>query len=1133
MGAPPHETDGSSVTFTSRKVVCVSARTRRAAVAVVAAATAVTTAWGTAAQAQSPSHSVKNLTPTKLHTSDWKGKVPGLSSAPTGRAAYFVQLSGEGAVDAGKVSGRTVPGKVLDRRSVITGNADRAFASARGADPRAAKLYTTTNLIPGFAVNTDAAGVQALASRPDVVKVSRIVPKTATNANTANLVHALNTWKFSGDTGKGVRIGVIDTGLDYTHADFGGPGTPAAYDAALAADTAPNWRSQLPQLGKDKVLGGFDLAGDDYNADPTSPDYQPIPQPDQNPLDCNEHGTHVAGIAAGYGVGKGGKTFTGSYANLDADKLLQMRIGPGMAPEAQLYSLRVFGCAGSTDLVLEALDRAMDPNGDGNTKDHFDLINLSVGSDDGVVDDPENAVVAALAAHGVLPVISMGNGGDNTDIGGAPGNAQASLAVASSVDSFQMRDGLEVNAPADVAGISAGQFSVAYDWANNGPSGQPVTGDVVKIPTTGAFDQPGATNNTDGCAALSVDEAAAVTGKVAWLYWDDNDATRRCGSVARSANVAAAGATGAIFTSSLDVFAAGITGSATIPVIQLPKAQTDRLTPAVDAGTLNVTFDGANQATVKDITPAINDTLSSFSSRGTHGSLGVVKPDVTAPGDTIASAGMGTGNNVLVISGTSMASPLVAGVSALVKSKHPDWSPLWLKAAVMNTAGHDVWTGVGHTGDRYAPARVGSGRVDARAAVSTKSIAYTQGADQPVSASFGVVEAPVDEDSVTRSKTIVVRNLGNRPTKYKLSYDAVNPGTGVTYSISPKTLTVGAHKKGTATLTMKVVPTALTHRIDPTMQSAQSTAFGDIGRQFVADSSGHLLVTPTGKGALRVPVYGAAKPVSETKASADGGTITFDGAGVNQGTSLADAYASTASIMQLGDESLQQPKCTATIRSHCWTNQSDRSGDIRHVGAGTGTIFGDHMVWFGISTWRDWATNNTMTPYVDIDVDGDGRPDLETFAQNFASAQGRTDVFLVETVDLVTGDLLDVQAVNLFSDQLDTNVFDTNTILLPVDLDQVLANGGPDLTGADTPVTYWGATHNGYTGADQDRTDPIDYNIGTPDLREASGLGLLDDQDGASYTIEGSGKALVFHLYGESGERDEVVDVAPPAPPAG
>src|SRR3954468_22731002 len=97
-----------------------------------------------------------------------------------------------------------------------------------------------------------------------------------------------------------------------------------------------------------------------------------------------------------------------------------------------------------------------------------------------------------------------------------------------------------------------------------------------------------------------------------------------------------------------------------------------------------------------------------------------------------------------------------------------------------------------------------------------------------------------------------------------------------------------------ATIKMTVVPTALTHRIDPTMQAAQSTGFGDITRQFVADSSGHLLVTPTGKKSLRVPVYGPAKPVSATTTSVTGDQLTFHGNGVNQGTSLSDAYFSTA-----------------------------------------------------------------------------------------------------------------------------------------------------------------------------------------------------------------------------------------------
>jgi len=98
-------------------------------------------------------------------------------------------------------------------------------------------------------------------------------------------------------------------------------------------------------------------------------------------------------------------------------------------------------------------------------------------------------------------------------------------------------------------------------------------------------------------------------------------------------------------------FNAGITGDSTIPVFQLPKSGTDTLRPALDAGTLNVTFDGQYAGTIQSLTPSITDTLSSFSSRGTHGSLGVVKPDVTAPGDTIPSALMGSGNEPLTISG--------------------------------------------------------------------------------------------------------------------------------------------------------------------------------------------------------------------------------------------------------------------------------------------------------------------------------------------------------------------------------------------------------------------------------------------------------------------------------------------------
>ena len=782
-------------------------------------------------------------------------------------------------------------------------------------------------------------------------------------------------------------IGVIDTGLDYTHADFGGAGTPAAYDDALAASTSGDWITNLTALGRAKIKGGWDFVGNDYNADPTDLAYNPVPDPDPNPLDCAEHGTHVAGTATGYGVDGDGGTFTGDYAALTAADLRGMAVGPGMAPAADLYPLKVFGCEGSTEVVIEALDWSLDPNGDGDFSDHLDVVNLSLGSDYGLVDDPEAEVVAELFDHGVLSVISIGNNGDLTDTGGAPGNAVSSLAVASSVDSYQLRDGLVVDAPAEVAGVVPGQMSVDYDWAGNGPSGLPVTGGVVPL------SQPPTLTAAHGARARADAGRGARARSPGWSGTTTTATPGRCGSVDRSANVKAAGAIGAVLTSDLNVFDAGITGDADIPVIQLPRDVVTQLQPAVEAGTLDVTFDGAQQAQIKDFTPSLTDTLSSFTSRGPHGSIGVVKPDVAAPGDTVASAGMGSGDGPLVMSGTSMAAPLTAGVAALVKSRHPAWTPLMVKAAVMNTAGHDLWTRSDRTGRRYAPARVGAGRVDAARATRTKVLAYVTRPAAAVSASFGVVPAKVTRSKVTRTRTLVVRNTGSKAVKVRLSYDAVNPAAGVGYSVSPASLTVRPRSTGRAVVRMTVAPKKLRHTIDKTMAKHQMA----LPRQFVSDASGRVLVKPGSQQALRVPVYGAAKPVSTTTASVYRRKILLQGAGVDQGTG-ATAYTSVASVMQLGATSGVLPTCAAGAEPiGCTSLRSEKAGDIRAIGAGTG----DGLLWFGVASQGDWANiGNVFQPYVDYDIDGDDLPDVETYATNYPG----TDVLLAVTYDLHTGD---------------------------------------------------------------------------------------------------------------------------------
>ncbi len=82
--------------------------------------------------------------------------------------------------------------------------------------------------------------------------------------------------------------------------------------------------------------------------------------------------------AAGNGVNADGTTFAGPYG--PSTPFSSLRIGPGSAPQAQLYALRVFGCGGGTNLTVQAIDWATDPNGDNDMSDRLDVINMSLGS---------------------------------------------------------------------------------------------------------------------------------------------------------------------------------------------------------------------------------------------------------------------------------------------------------------------------------------------------------------------------------------------------------------------------------------------------------------------------------------------------------------------------------------------------------------------------------------------------------------------------------------------------------------------------------------------------------------------------------------------------------------------------------
>ncbi len=280
-------------------------------------------------------------------------------------------------------------------------------------------------------------------------------------------IHGDVAWG-GGLTGAGVTVAIIDTGLDYYHANFGGSGDPAdfAADNGLTIGT--------PAFPNSKVIGGTDFVGDDYDA--SADGAASIPHPDPDPLDCNGHGSHVGGTAAGFGVTDAGDTFAGPY---DATTLgtTDFEIGPGVAPEATILAYRVFGCDGSSDVVDQAINQAV--------IDGADVINMSLGAPfGGATDDPTSAAAQNAIEAGIIVVASAGNEGPNAFMVGSPSTAPDVISVAAldTIPEFRM------------ATIVGGTVNLTAINANEHPLTSPVSGPLRVL-------SDGAGGISLGCAA--------------------------------------------------------------------------------------------------------------------------------------------------------------------------------------------------------------------------------------------------------------------------------------------------------------------------------------------------------------------------------------------------------------------------------------------------------------------------------------------------------------------------------------------------------------------------------------------------------------------------------------------------------
>ncbi|CAG8523782.1 12348_t:CDS:2 [Ambispora leptoticha] len=495
-------------------------------------------------------------------------------------------------------------------------------------------------------------------------------------------------------TGKNVKVGIVDTGIDYTHPAFG----------------------NCFKTEGCKIQFGYDFVGDTFNGTNT-------PHSDDDPLDqCSGHGTHVAGILA---ADDKVKNFT------------------GVAPGATLGIYRIFGCNGTStnDLVIKAMERAAD--------DGMDIINLSLGAfGGGWAELPTAAVAEKLAAQGIIIVAAVGNDGDQGIFQvQSPGVALSAISVASVDNTKFLSYYLTIS--------SAPDQKIEYFTQNLTRFN--ISGNPEIVPTS---------NNTqvtnDACNTLP---ANSLTGKIALI--------RRgaCVFTKKLANAQAAGAVGVLFYDNVDsVLFTPITDS---PTIKIPSA----LVRAVHGKLIFDQIQKNKNVTVtfyNDTLPFSNPTagkLSDFSSLGPSNELDI-KPEIAAPGGEIFSTYPVKLGSYKTLSGTSMASPYLAGCVAVIFEAKGKLSADETKRLLMNTA-HPV-TASNHTLNQTSPQasinKQGAGLVNLLDALSSK-ISIT-----PSKLALN------DTGNYKALNTLTIKNSGNDTVTFKVTHVGAQAINGYNFS---------------------------------------------------------------------------------------------------------------------------------------------------------------------------------------------------------------------------------------------------------------------------------------------------------------------------------------------------------------
>lgn len=597
------------------------------------------------------------------------------------------------------------------------------------------RLQVTLNAVH---VDITRGQLAAVAQLPGVKSITRAAEHTVDMDDTRPHIGATRAAEELGLDGEGTIIAVIDTGIDYMHAGLGGSGDAAARAADDPSIIEPG---TFPTA---KVVGGYDFAGFTYNAGTGAP-----PVPDMDPIDDGGHGSHVAGIAAGLPT-------TGAALNMHY----------GIAPAAQLVSLKVFGQSGSTNITVEAMDWVATHNlyfGTGEPQPlpgthpdaKIDVINMSLGGGYGTGMADYVAVVERLIEQGVTTVASAGNSGALPFVVGSPSATPKILSVANSFAPGELA--LLVKAEWEGNTEEYGGVESAGGWTVSLETTGAVTGDLAWYGTACNGEPP----------AQEVNEKIALIQRGGCAFYD------------KVTNAATEGAVAVVVFNNAPGSPIPMGCGAPSPCgtpLGIPAVMID-----VDSGTpLKELLEGGTAVTVT-IDPEtmvelpLADVMADSSSRGPGRWMTHIKPQITAPGSNIISTMNGSGNNGVRFSGTSMSGPAVAGVTALLwqRNKTQDLGLAGddIAALAMNYASPVIKRQNKNTGPREGVTRQGAGLANAYAA--GKGMTLVRSHEGLAELSFGATN--VSGEVHTYERTLTIHNLSDAAKTYSLDYDFVFP----------------------------------------------------------------------------------------------------------------------------------------------------------------------------------------------------------------------------------------------------------------------------------------------------------------------------------------------------------------------